>query len=100
MCIVCANQLVCINSDWDGPVALVRAALTDQKTIVKHQAKFLCVDYGYENHADFVGEINLLEWGYRLLDCGEWVRAGRSKKQAPTGATRKSSRGAAGIFVL
>ena len=36
------------------------------------QAKFLCVDCGYENHADVVGAINILERGYRLLACGEW----------------------------
>ncbi len=34
------------------------------------QAKFLCVDCGYENHADVVGAINVLERGYRLLACG------------------------------
>ncbi|WPX44572.1 transposase [Undibacterium sp. CCC3.4] len=56
------------------------------------QAKFLCVDCGYENHADIVGAINVLERGYRLLACGEMVQSGRSKKQEPTEATRKSSR--------
>ncbi|MGZ9188327.1 MAG: RNA-guided endonuclease InsQ/TnpB family protein [Candidatus Binatia bacterium] len=35
------------------------------------QAQFLCVDCGYENHADVVGAINVLERGYRLLACGE-----------------------------
>ena len=35
------------------------------------QAVFLCVDCGYENHADVVGVINVLERGYRLLACGE-----------------------------
>ena len=34
------------------------------------QAKFLCVDCGYGNHADVVGAINVLERGYRLLACG------------------------------
>ena len=64
------------------------------------QAKFLCVDCGYENHADVVGAINVLERGYRLLACGEMVQSGRSKKQEPTEATRKSSRSAVGIPVL
>ncbi len=64
------------------------------------QAKFLCVDCGYENHADVVGAINVLERGYRLLACGEMVQSGRSKKQEPTEATRRSSRGAVGIPVL
>jgi putative transposase len=52
------------------------------------QAKFLCVDCGYENHADVVGAINVLERGYRLLACGERVQSGRSKKQEPTEATQ------------
>jgi putative transposase len=64
------------------------------------QAKFLCVDCGYENHADVVGAINVLERGYRLLACGESVQSGRSMKQEPTEATRKSSRSAVGIPLL
>ncbi|MDY7537882.1 transposase [Undibacterium sp. 5I1] len=64
------------------------------------QAKFLCVDCGYENHADVVGAINILERGYRLLACGESVQSGRSMKQEPTEATHKSSRSAVGIPVL
>ena len=35
------------------------------------QASFLCVDCGYENNADVVGAINVLERGQRLLACGE-----------------------------
>ncbi|MEB0033175.1 transposase, partial [Undibacterium sp. RTI2.1] len=64
------------------------------------QAKFLCVDCGYENHADVVGAINILERGYRLLACGESVQSDRSVKQEPAEATRKSSRSAVGIPVL
>ncbi|MGB9493492.1 MAG: RNA-guided endonuclease TnpB family protein, partial [Azonexus sp.] len=45
------------------------------------QAVFLCVDCGYENNADVVGAINVLERGYRLLACGESVQSGRSVKQ-------------------
>jgi putative transposase len=52
------------------------------------QAKFLCVDCGYENHADVVGAINVLERGYRLLACGESAQSGRSTKQEPTEATQ------------
>jgi len=52
------------------------------------QAKFLCVDCGYENNADVVGAINVLERGYRLLACGESVQSGRSAKQEPTEATQ------------
>lgn len=64
------------------------------------QAKFLCVECGYKNHADVVGAINTLERGHRLLACGETVQSGRSKKQEPTEALRKLSRGAVGISVL
>lgn len=53
----------------------------------KTQAQFLCVDCGYENNADVVGAINVLERGYRLLACGEMVQSGRSKKQEPAEAT-------------
>lgn len=35
------------------------------------QAKFLCVDCGYENHADVVGAINVLARGHRVLACRE-----------------------------
>jgi transposase len=60
----------------------------------------LCVDCGYENNADVVGAINILERGYRLLACGESVQSGRLMKQEPTEATRKSSRSAVGISAL
>lgn len=36
------------------------------------QAKFLCGDCGYENHADVVGAMNVLERGHRLFACGEF----------------------------
>ena len=64
------------------------------------QAKFLCVECGYKNHADVVGAINIVERGHRLLACGEMAQSGRSKKQEPAEATRKLSRGAVGIPVL
>ena len=64
------------------------------------QAKFPCVDCGYENHADVVGAINVLARGHRVLACGESAQSGRSKKQEPTEATRRSSRSAVGIPVL
>ena len=68
------------------------------------QARFACVECGYENHADVVGAINVLERGQRFLACGETVPLGRSVKQEPTEATR--TRGstpapsAVGILVL
>ena len=48
------------------------------------QAKFLCVACDYENDADVVGAINVLERGYRLLARGESVQSDRSMKQEPT----------------
>ena len=48
------------------------------------QARFACVECGYENNADLVGAINVLERGHRLLACGELAQSGRSVKQEPT----------------
>ena len=45
------------------------------------QAKFECVECGFENNADLVGAINVLERGHRLLACGELAQSGRSAKQ-------------------
>ncbi|WP_137175890.1 RNA-guided endonuclease TnpB family protein [Massilia sp. HP4] len=64
------------------------------------QASFLCVDCGYENHADVVGAINILARGHRVIACGEPVQQGRSLKQEPTEATRRRAHGAVGIPVL
>ncbi len=47
------------------------------------QDKFLCIDCGYENNADVVGAINILERGHRLLACGELAQSGLSVKQEP-----------------
>lgn len=47
------------------------------------QVKFECVECGYENNADVVGAINVLERGQRLLACGELAQSGRSVKQEP-----------------
>ncbi|ABM39176.1 RNA-guided endonuclease InsQ/TnpB family protein [Polaromonas naphthalenivorans] len=35
------------------------------------QARFACVDCGYQNHADVVGAMNILARGYRVAACGE-----------------------------
>ncbi len=64
------------------------------------QARFLCGECGYENHADVVGAINILERGFRLLACGEPVQSGRSVKQEPTETPRRTARGVVGILVL
>jgi len=53
----------------------------------KTQAVFLCVECGYENHADVVGAMNILRAGHARLACGEPVLSGRSVKQEPTEAT-------------
>ena len=53
------------------------------------QAEFACVSCSYENHADVVGAINVLERGYRLLACGEMAQSGHSVKQEPAEATMR-----------
>ena len=52
------------------------------------QAKFECVECGFEENADVVGAINILARGHRVLACGESVQSGRSVKQEPTEATQ------------
>jgi len=52
------------------------------------QARFRCVACSYENHADVVGAINVLERGQRLFACGGMAHSGRPAKQEPTEATR------------
>ena len=37
----------------------------------RNKEAFRCLSCGYENHADIVGAINILERGHRLLVCGE-----------------------------
>jgi len=39
------------------------------------QAKFKCVQCGYENHADVVGALNVLARGYRVTACGNGMDA-------------------------
>ena len=51
------------------------------------QAKFACVDCGFEDNADVVGAINILARGHRVAACGEVVQSGPSMKQEPTEAT-------------
>lgn len=62
------------------------------------QAKFACVECGFEENADLVGALNILARGHRVAACGEDVsrakpaRAKRaaSVKQEPTEATHSS----------
>ena len=49
----------------------------------KTQAQFECISCKYQNHADVVGAMNILERGHRLLARGEMVHLGRSMKQEP-----------------
>jgi putative transposase len=61
------------------------------------QAKFKCVQCGYENHADVVGAMNVLARGYRVIACGEEGAGSGQKtetkpssvKQEPTEATMR-----------
>lgn len=48
------------------------------------QARFVCVDCRFEEHADVVGALNVLARGHRVAACGERVQLGRSVKQEPT----------------
>lgn len=83
---------------WSGGILLVVPAHNTSRTCPRchhvskenrrTQARFLCVDCGYENHADVVGAINVLERGYRLLACGETVQLDHSMKQEPTEVTQ------------
>jgi putative transposase len=52
------------------------------------QAKFECIECGFEENADLVGAINILARGHCVLACGEPVQSGRSMKQEPTEATQ------------
>ncbi|WP_242632824.1 RNA-guided endonuclease InsQ/TnpB family protein [Thiothrix fructosivorans] len=53
------------------------------------QARFACVECDYENHADVVGAVNVLERGHRLLACGD-VALRRSVKQELTEVSQLS----------
>jgi len=53
------------------------------------QARFACVECGFEEHADVVGAINILARGHRVAACGESAQSGHSVKQEPTEATMR-----------
>lgn len=52
------------------------------------QARFECIECGFEENADLVGAINILARGHRVLACGESAQSGRSVKQEPAEATQ------------
>ena len=65
----------------------------------KTQARFACVECGYENHADVVGAINVLERGHRLLACGDGALSA-SMKQEPTEGVKPDGLAPVGIPFL
>ena len=70
--------------DWSGGMLLAVPPHNTSRTCPrchyvskenrKTQSQFHCIDCGYENNADVVGAINILERGHRLLACGELVQ--------------------------
>ncbi|RKT99140.1 cytosine methyltransferase, partial [Burkholderia sp. Nafp2/4-1b] len=50
------------------------------------QARFACIECGFEENADVVGAINVLARGHRVAACGEPTQSGRSVKQEPAEA--------------
>jgi len=53
----------------------------------KTQARFACVECGFEENADLVGAINVLAAGHAVLACGGTVQSGRPMKQEPAEVT-------------
>jgi putative transposase len=50
----------------------------------KTQSKFLCVSCGYENHADYVGALNICAAGHAVIACGGMMQSDHPVKQEPT----------------
>ena len=57
------------------------------------------MECGYENNADHVGAINILEWGHRLLACGDDALSA-SMKQEPTEGVKPDGLAPVGIPFL
>ena len=51
------------------------------------QAKFACVECGYNENADLVGAINILAAGHAVLACGVTAQQGHTVKHEPAEAT-------------
>ena len=51
------------------------------------QARFACVECGFQENADLVGAINILAAGHAVLACGGMAQSGRPAKQEPAEAT-------------
>ena len=56
------------------------------------QAKFECVECGFEENADLVGAINVLAAGHAVLACGGTAQSGRPMKQEPAEANQAVAR--------
>lgn len=54
------------------------------------QARFVCVECGFDENADVVGAINILARGHRVAACGEPAQSGRSVKQEPAEASMQN----------
>ena len=52
------------------------------------QARFECVECGFEENADLVGAINVLAAGHAVLACGGKVQSDLPAKQEPAEATQ------------
>ena len=52
------------------------------------QARFACVECGFEENADWVGAINILAAGHAVLACGGTVQSDLPAKQEPAEATQ------------
>jgi putative transposase len=55
------------------------------------QARFACVECGFEENADLVGSINILAAGHAVLASGGTVQSDRPAKQEPTEATTQET---------
>lgn len=94
-------------TEWNGGILLAVPPQNTSRTCPccgqgskdnrKTQARFVCTDCGYENNADTVGAINVLERGHRLLAGGEPVQSGRSVKPEPAEASQSLRLNAVGI---
>jgi len=84
-------------TDWSGGMLLAVPARNTSRMCPccanvakenrKTQARFACVSCGYENHADVVGAINILERGQRSLACADSSPEVRASWQEPAEAT-------------
>lgn len=65
----------------DGAAVLEAQSGENRQT----QARFVCVECGFEDNADLVGAINILRAGHARMACGSNCTS--SRKQEPTEAT-------------